>query len=234
MVTAVMLAASGQASSGGECTVMHDNFDVSVQVLLFVVAFGVLVAKWWREEDRRDWEVFVLDSSKQGVGFGSCHFVNMTMSLMQNSQDGSLSECTWYLVNVVLDCTVRVAIAYYLMKAVLGYIRDHNLDSQRHLEFGYYGQPPGLQHWYKQTLLWLCIVVASRIVLAVLVWLLSGTISFVASLVFFPTEIFGRHVQLLLVMVVVPLILNIAQLQVQDNFLQEPKEARNHHYTRLP
>ena len=51
------------------CTILESAFDVSVQGLLAVLSFLILVAKWWFERPRRSVKVAALDGSKQGGGF---------------------------------------------------------------------------------------------------------------------------------------------------------------------
>eukprot|EP00754_Rhynchopus_humris_P011388 Rhum_TRINITY_DN14230_c1_g2::Rhum_TRINITY_DN14230_c1_g2_i1::g.75017::m.75017 len=200
-----------------ECTIMHEDFDYGVQVLLFFAAFSVLLIKWRCERHRRDAEVFALDAGKQGLGLALCHVFNVAAAALRGSSSRS-SECVWYAVNISFDCTVGVAAAYLLLAQARVALHGRSV-----ADFGVYGTPPSLRRWGEQAALWLGVVLASRLSVAALIWAAERPLGAAGSLLLAPLEMYSRvhgyHAELVFVVVVLPLCLNVAQLLAQDSFL---------------
>eukprot|EP01060_Flectonema_neradi_P016111 TRINITY_DN22706_c0_g1_i1.p1 TRINITY_DN22706_c0_g1~~TRINITY_DN22706_c0_g1_i1.p1 ORF type:complete len:233 (+),score=26.52 TRINITY_DN22706_c0_g1_i1:91-789(+) len=210
-----------------ECTVFADSFDFAMQGVLFFMAFTVLVISWRLEKPRRSVLVFTFDASKQGAGFGVCHLCNMFFSILFKTPN--ISQCVWYFVNITLDCTVRVWIAYRLLLLVKKQIVSRNgRIVGTEYDFGYYGHPPQLSHWKVQIYIWITIVTTSRLIMAVIIRLFITPIGAIGGILLAPLESYsqthGHQLELVVVMVVLPFLLNITQLLVQDSFLKHSEE----------
>ena len=216
-----MFALVRLAAEESDCTVLDNAFDVEMQLVLFAFAFTFLIWKWRVEEYRREPVTFFLDTSKQGIGFLICHFFNLYFAWAFRAPH--MSQCVWYAVNIVFDTTARVYIAYLLLKYLK---RRYPFWEATH--FGVYcvedGQEEVLRRWVQQASLWIGIVSVSRILMALCIWMMKTPLGGLFALVMDPLESFsrvhGHAVELVIVMVVVPFLLNVLQLQVQDNFLK--------------
>eukprot|EP01063_Lacrimia_lanifica_P012035 TRINITY_DN18663_c0_g1_i1.p1 TRINITY_DN18663_c0_g1~~TRINITY_DN18663_c0_g1_i1.p1 ORF type:complete len:255 (+),score=88.17 TRINITY_DN18663_c0_g1_i1:39-803(+) len=201
---------------GGKCTLLGEEVDVLMQVVLFFVSWGTLVAKWWFERDRRPAAVFACDAMKQGAGFLACHVFNVLSSVMLISRHQQ-SECVWYAINVSMDCTVRVYVAFLFLQAA-----QERFPAFRN--FGVYSIPPTVVECGSQTALWLGLVLASRLVIAVGIYIFRDVLSIAFGVAFAPLEAYsaahGHTFELFFVMVLLPTALNVAQLLVQDSFLR--------------
>ena len=133
--------ATGVPDAEYECSIIESSLDYFIQVLLGVLAFSTLIAKWRMEAKgetakRRPMRVFVLDTTKQSAGFFVAHVGNMMVASLLAADD--VSPCVWYFVNIVFDTTVRVFFAYCMLQFVQWIIASWQLDPKGILDFGEY------------------------------------------------------------------------------------------------
>lgn len=206
--------------AGEHCTILQKPLDYVMQGALALLAFGSLILKRYFESPRRCWLTFGLDTSKQCCGFALCHFINMAQSELLKQPN--FSPCEWYWINIVLDTTVRVVVAYGLFRLIYWlldrYVVAHELAS------GEYGSPVVWQRFFKQLALWLVVVLLSRAMLAALIYSMPKQLMAVAAPLLAPLERYSKHdngdLELVVVMLVSPTLLNILQLWIQDSFLK--------------
>jgi len=235
---------SGNHSSGSglppdddnTCTILSSGFDYVVQLVLGVCCLLVILGKWWSEgEFRRPFWIFFADLCKQGGGFFLAHVGNIIMSELLQS---SASPCVWYFINIFLDCTVRVVLAYLHLVLLVRFINARGYNTDGSLTFGEYGLPgEGEKVWhrwkevvkrvFKQCLMWWGIVVVTRIEMGFVVWALKDPLADLGSWILGPLETYtddhGHDLELIVVMMLIPAVLICLQLWVQDAFLQGDK-----------
>merc|ERR1719387_1195839 len=114
-----------------QCNILSDTFGFIVQGLLFGVCVGSLLLKWYMEVPRRKFKIFLLDSSKQIVGAGVIHVLNMACAMWftELSAGGEeADECAWYWVNIMIDTTFGCIVCWALLKLselLFGYDSGH-------------------------------------------------------------------------------------------------------------
>ena len=64
-----------------ECEVLPGILGLVVQMALFLCCVGILVVKKVREGSERTWFDFMLDGSKQFIGAGYIHLLNLLFSM---------------------------------------------------------------------------------------------------------------------------------------------------------
>ena len=215
-----------------QCTIISDGFDILVQVSVGVTAVGLLVAKWGLfEKPRRPFWVWFADNSKQCGGIFVAHVGNIVMSQLLKSE---ASPCVWYVVNIFFDCTVRVGMAFVLLRWLQAWFRRRGW---RDLIFGEYGElmREGSRRavmcvWFKQSWVWVGIVAVTRIAMGLVFWAFEGPLSRTGTWLLQPLEDYTHHhghdLELFVVMVLVPVVLISFQLWVQDTFLQAESRHR--------
>ncbi|KAJ9446465.1 hypothetical protein DIPPA_26144 [Diplonema papillatum] len=208
------------------CTIVDGWFDWTVQGLLAATCIGLLIAKWQCvEKNKRPFWLWAADNSKQSSGFFLAHLGNIVTSELLKGQ--STSPCVWYVINIFLDCTLRVVMAYAVLAAFMRYFKKHGPSD---MVFGEYGDPDVLGRrrvfctWLKQSFLWDFVVISTRVVLSLLIWAADAPLSSVGNWIMGPLEDYtkqhGHALELVLVMAVIPTVLISFQLWVQDAFLQ--------------
>lgn len=90
---------------------------------------------------------------------------------------------------------------------------------------GYYGSPPSWKVWAYQLVQWCSILVVMKILVGVAIWVFSSPLSFLGSILFYPVHSHPK-VELLIVMIGCPLVMNMVQFWIQDSFLMD--RARDH------
>ncbi|CAK9046343.1 unnamed protein product [Durusdinium trenchii] len=213
------------------CVVLPGLQGLLVQLLLFGCCVGTLVAKKVCEGERT-WFQFGLDSSKQFIGAGWVHVLNLLCAEILGSQMGDGDECEWYWLNIMLDTTLGVLVEYLLLRVVADAL-NNLLESAEDFRTGSYWRGGEFQAimYAKQLGMWLTIVTFMKLFMVVLMVLLAKPLTLAARECLKP--FMNPLLKLLVVMIVTPAVMNAFQLWVTDNFLKLGREdevfARDHH-----
>jgi len=223
------------------CHVLPGWTGCAVQVLLFLITVGVLVAMKVREGTKRTWVDFTLDSSKQIIGAGWVHVMNLLCAVVLGriTSGDTCDECEWYWINIVLDTTVGVGVQYVLLRALTNLVlRCLQSSSSRALlpvggvaeDFStgdYRSRETGKvlpKRYLKQLALWLVVVSGMKLSIVLLMIVCSAPLQFLASIALKPF-IQRPATKLIVVMVLTPMCMNAFQFWVTDNFLQKGIEG---------
>lgn len=204
----------------GDCQVLGDLFGLIVQALLFAVILASLGLKWCMERPRRHLRTFILDSSKQIVGAGAIHVMNLLCAVMfAGGSQRVADECAWYWVNIMIDTTLGVVICYALLKAteyLFGYDSGHY---GKNAETGIDWQHnPDYVKWAQQIMVWFVIVGLMKFFVVVLMMLFAPFWEWVSTAATHWIE--DRQLRLTFVMIVTPTVMNMFQFFVTDSFLK--------------
>jgi hypothetical protein len=185
-----------------------------------------------RERPQRPTIVWGMDVSKQIVGMICAHLSGILIAIIaHHATKTAASECAWYFVAFTFDTTIGVALTMFFHKKIVGYLNSSlitplplpsaNEDWRTAVvDCGTYGDdPPLVRRWALQAGEWSLCVVAARAVCGGVVALLTPLLQTVASGL---DSIFGDHPTILLffVMICCPLLMNAAQLLIQDAILK--------------
>lgn len=198
------------------CTLMPGLEGLLVQGALFVLCCGVLVVKYsFEREGRRPFKDFVMDSSKQIVGAGLIHAMNMGLSV---TTVGVGTECGWYVLHIVVDCTFGVCVEYFSLKLLVFAVSTCGDDS---VETGNYRDHANAIVWsryWKQLVLWLAAVFIMKVIVVLSlslfgVYMIPPVESLVGSL--------PSTAQLPFVMIAAPMLMTVPQIVLTDCFLRK-------------
>jgi hypothetical protein len=213
-------ALHGHLVPSSQCQVLSGVSGVMVQGALFAVSVSALLLKWKFEEPRRLIGVFLLDSSKQFVGAGVIHALNMICAVTFAHLEASVAdECAWYWVNIMIDTTFGVLVCWGLLKLTE---RFFGYDS------GHYGKGastginweanPDYQKWLHQIMVWCGIVAIMKTVVVILMYTFAPF--WINVSVACTHWIIDRNRRLLFVMLVTPTFMNMFQFLATDSFLK--------------
>lgn len=203
-----------------ECKILEGWFGYVVQGLLFSVCVGSLLLKWYMEVPRRRFKIFLLDSSKQIVGAGVIHCLNMVCAIIFASMEDALAdECAWYWVNIMIDTTFGVVVCWGFLKLsewMFGYDSGHyGKGAKTGIDWDH---DPDYGKWGKQIAVWCLIVCLMK---GVVVIIMFSAMSFWEWLSVACTHwIEDKEWRLMFVMIVTPTCMNIFQFWVTDSFLK--------------
>jgi hypothetical protein len=126
-------------------------------------------------------------------------------------------ECQWYCLTYVVDATLGTALNILLLK--LFEMQVKRCPTCTSMDFGEYGNPPQLNVWFKQLFVWLTIVVIAKVVTLYLLYQLIVPLNEILSDIF---AVFHDkpELELVLVMIIIPTILNTLQFWVTDTYLK--------------
>uniref|UniRef100_A0A6J0SGR1 Store-operated calcium entry regulator STIMATE-like isoform X2 n=1 Tax=Pogona vitticeps TaxID=103695 RepID=A0A6J0SGR1_9SAUR len=184
---------------------------VLVQALLALVAFSTLMLKRFKEpkDERRPWRIWFYDTSKQAIGALFIHFANVFLSDLTEED-----PCSLYLMNFLLDATLGMLLIWFGVKVVSWIVEDRKC---KHLVFGEYGDPPQAAAWIGQCLFYLLIMVFEKTVVG-LVLLIPGWTKLQEILLGYIPD---PQLELVLVMLVVPFIVNAVMFWVVDSLIMK-------------
>jgi hypothetical protein len=213
-----------------------DAWGLAVQGLLGIGALSTLAYKRQLETPRRPFRVWLFDTSKQAISSGVGHLQNVGLSelVFVRIQVARTSPCVWYLVNLIFDTSLGTCVSYYLLRSAevaLSTCADSLPTgcTQALLEMastGHYGTPPSASRWASQVFLWLLVVTLAKAVVSALILMAAAPLHAVGLSTLRPLEPYPR-LEVVIVMLIAPLLLNVIQLWIQDNFLQlRPFSAR--------
>lgn len=200
-----------------ECRLLSDSFGYLVQVLLGVLALAVLVYKRKIERPQRKLSVFVRDSSKQAFGAGVAHLINIGLSMLLATVG---NECNWYAVTFIMDTvlgTVMNIVLLHAFEALLVRVSPR-------FESGVYSDDSPNFDFVLQLALWTAVVSLVKLVIFyAILYPFAYEVYAAGSFVLQPLFEFPK-LQLFVVMIIIPAILNVVAFWVQDNYLMRAAE----------
>ncbi|XP_030575990.1 transmembrane protein 110, like isoform X2 [Archocentrus centrarchus] len=188
---------------------LTDRFGVLIQGLLAIVAFSTLMLKRFREPVgiRRPWRIWFFDTSKQAIGALFIHFANVFLSTLTKED-----PCSLYLMNFLLDATLGMLVIWLAVKLVSKLVEYKQWTL---LIFGEYGDPPQAAAWLGQCGVYMLIMVLEKGVIS-LVLLIPGWSKLQEVLL---SYIANPQLELALVMLIVPFIVNSIMFWVVDSLM---------------
>ncbi|KAF4039396.1 STIMATE family [Phytophthora infestans] len=229
MASAIRLGSSsmegGEDSKPKECELLSGDFAVLLQVLLGFIAISVLAIKRLREVPQRPLTIWAFDASKQMVGATFAHVANLFIAIVlfnyqkeMESGEESVDQCALYFVNFTLDTTLGVFLNYVLLSAVVLLALRFSWSSLK--TPGDYGTPVRVRTWILQVLSWILVIFTCKFLIALLIVAFQKPLGAFAVLLFKPL---ADHpdVELAIVMIACPCLMNALQFWVQDNFLKK-------------
>ncbi|KAK6314855.1 hypothetical protein J4Q44_G00143840 [Coregonus suidteri] len=188
---------------------LTNRFGVLIQGLLAIVAFSTLMLKRFREPVgiRRPWRIWFYDTSKQAIGALFIHFANIFLSNLTE-----IDPCSLYLMNFLLDATLGMLVIWVGVMVVSRIVEYKQFTL---LTFGEYGDPPQAAAWLGQCGVYLLIMVLEKSVVS-LVLLIPGWTNLQSVLLDY---IPNPQVELVLVMLIVPFIVNSIMFWVVDSLM---------------
>eukprot|EP00003_Mantamonas_plastica_P011407 TRINITY_DN210_c3_g1_i1.p1 TRINITY_DN210_c3_g1~~TRINITY_DN210_c3_g1_i1.p1 ORF type:complete len:295 (+),score=84.40 TRINITY_DN210_c3_g1_i1:140-1024(+) len=196
--------------------VLLDAFGYFVQILLALFAFSSLWFKRSREVPQRPVKIWFFDVTKQGLGALLQHTSNVGISVLMGTRRGE--QCVAYFNQLLLDTVVGVSITFLLLHAAF-VLAKRVLFLRWILQNGNYGSPPSINKWLQQLCLWAFIVLVAKVVVMIITFWLMEPLMSIGDLLFAPLRPFP-HIELVVVMVILPTIMNLVSFWITDNFLK--------------
>ncbi|KRX89241.1 Vacuolar protein sorting-associated protein 11 -like protein [Trichinella pseudospiralis] len=186
-----------------------DSYGLSIQLILATMAFASLIVKRLLEprQTRRPWTIWFFDTSKQAVGSSVIHAMNIVLAGLFRGD-----PCTWYFVSFLLDSTLGLLIIYTGVKLVTAAASCRKDWST--LRFGEYGDPPQCRPWLHQCLAFVILSVIEKFFVTLL--LLMRFWKSVREIALSPIR--NPKVEVTLVILVFPFLINTIMFWVVDNF----------------
>ncbi|CCI41567.1 unnamed protein product [Albugo candida] len=204
-----------------QCTLVADNTDDAVQLLLGCIALTTLYIKWCLESPRRSLQVWFFDAMKQGTCAAMIHILNILVAIRtaEATDEAKVADqCAFYFLNFVIDTTVGVYVAYHLLQVVTSLAVRWSWTALKNP--GRYGDPPSLRVWWAQLWEWFAVLFLMKSIVAAFIFIFRIPLAWMGSIIFYP---FRAHpkVELIIVMIGCPLIMNMIQFWIQDSFLKD-------------
>jgi len=114
------------ACGGGSCQ-LFGIFGISVQCFIGFWCVFTLACLWRCETPRRDFCTWVGDMSKQMLGAGWAHFMNVFFAIIFGEaldSDDFNNQCVWYLMGFLSDILVVTIVCWFVMTNLRPVIHD--------------------------------------------------------------------------------------------------------------
>ena len=216
------------------CKIIAGEFAKGVQCFLMLSGIALLLFKRHREYPQRPLIVWFMDTSKQAFGGVLQHVVNIALALTLK-RGAIASECIWYFINFFITIFCGLFILHFMMKSYNSITHHYDL---KYLTSGYYGEPPQVLPWMLQMLLWGIMACTEKLITVMCVILpLHAHLDAMGVWLEQPfTAKESFHLELVLVMVVAPTLLNFIFFWVVDNLIKDDRVQRDelqHPFTNL-
>ncbi|KAG2237341.1 hypothetical protein INT48_009074 [Thamnidium elegans] len=201
------------------CELM-DGFAIFIQLSLCFTALLTLIYKRSTETPQRPLQIWALDVSKQFIGAGMIHCINICISYAASKpgQGPPTNLCTWYFLNVAIDTTLGVLLLWCWFNLISTTLDVFNLNDG--YRTGEYGPPPFnrmLVPWIRQMSVFLLAELFAKFCLYIflvnspwLFWLGEICINWTRD----------EKSQVVFVMLIFPLIMNAIQFWLTDTILK--------------
>ncbi|XP_055936505.1 store-operated calcium entry regulator STIMATE-like [Argiope bruennichi] len=190
---------------------LTDSFGWLVQGILACLAFTCLILKRFCEprRQRRPWLIWFYDTSKQGMGALVIHFANIFLAEFFQGD-----PCTWYIVSFLLDSSIGLFIIFIGIRLTQHISRRKGWD---HLVFGEYGKAPYVNAWLSQCAVYIMLMLIEKIFMTLIIQLKFW--DQVRKIIMSPIK--DPKVEVAIVVLIVPFIINVFMFWVVDNFLMQ-------------
>lgn len=213
------------------CKLLDGIYSYLVQVTLGALSLSsLLIKRKYFEYPKRSRKVWIYDTSKQVFGALYAHLVNIIIA----TKIADINQCEWYFINYFFDTFLGVYLTYLFIKKINWFAEKRKL---HWLYTGNYDSKDSISTnkkvYYAQLFIWLLIITIVKlfIVYCILIPGKSGLIKF-GNFVLGPVQ-YSTKLELFIVMVVFPLVFNVIQFWVQDNFLKKKIVFTNEIYNCL-
>jgi hypothetical protein len=205
-----------------ECS-LYGWFGWAIQAFLVLACFTALVIKRYRERPQRNWAIFLLDVSKQGLSATLAHTMNLLIATLLTHLEAS-NQCIWYFVNITIDTSLGVLVCYLLVRAFEAWAERRGW---RRVRTGEYGCGGKLDYvgWLMQVGIWTVILTSVKWTLFLGIYLNADLLSAYGDTLLGWMDGYPR-VELVVVMILVPVVMNCVQFWLQDTFLKGKTEER--------
>eukprot|EP00929_Paragymnodinium_shiwhaense_P064402 TRINITY_DN32248_c0_g1_i1.p2 TRINITY_DN32248_c0_g1~~TRINITY_DN32248_c0_g1_i1.p2 ORF type:complete len:242 (-),score=68.82 TRINITY_DN32248_c0_g1_i1:345-1070(-) len=212
-----------------ECRLLAGTEGQVTQLLLFCVCCATLLLKYLRSAGGRSLNEFLLDSSKQLIGAGWIHIMNLAFAERLDSQFTSLAadQCDWYWINIVVDTTLGVGVNYLLLNVFTQGIKALCPGEAASMKSGEYKTADGsinVTIYIKQLTLWIVIVTLMKGSMVMFMSTAAELLIAIATSVLSPFASLST-VKLLVVMILTPFLMNSFQFWMTDNFIKKKGQA---------
>ncbi|KAI8052466.1 vacuolar membrane protein-domain-containing protein [Syncephalis plumigaleata] len=222
---------TGLGDAGSINCKLTDNFAIAVQLLMGLIVCSSLLIKRQREYPRRPLVIWFFDVSKQAAGGIMLHTLNLVGSLFtghDSADSGDTNPCVWYFLNILLDTTGGVFIIYICMQMYVKFAIRLGVPDMRS---GYYGRPPRVTAWLRQLVVFVMALASMKLLVLVLLRIFPFFFLF-GKWALAPVEAIGdTRVQVVVVMLIFPLIMNIIQFWLVDGVIKGGGRLRSKSYT---
>ncbi|CAM9798607.1 unnamed protein product [Heterosigma akashiwo] len=200
-----------------------------MQVALAAVAVSSLVGKRFLERPRRPWRIWFFDVSKQGFGAGFVHCWNLVLATILSAvmADDPLAstkqdQCSLYAMSLSIDIFLGTVWIYFLLKAQRALADRHGWEDLKHP--GVYGSPPSTKVYLVQLWGYFLVLLTYKTLNAVIILSWRHHLDSFYTWVFSPLQPYPK-LELVVVMVLLPGVLNVMQYWIVDNILKGEKIA---------
>mmetsp|Transcript_32655 Transcript_32655/g.75918 ORF Transcript_32655/g.75918 Transcript_32655/m.75918 type:complete len:270 (+) Transcript_32655:105-914(+) len=219
--------ASPEESEPEECTIVEGDFAMLVQAFLAFGAAATLVYKRFREDPRRPWIVWFMDSSKQAFAMGLQHIANLVLAIaFTKTGSTSAGVCIWYIANLAIATVCGLFIVASYMRFQRWLVRKQGCSW---LDSGNYGDDPKNPNWHiwvAQMLVWGAVCCIEKLLTAIVVIVpLHGVIDGIIAPMEKPLKRYPKA-ELVLVMIILPTLLTSLWSWAADSLIKKQVERK--------
>ncbi len=225
------------------CHLLGSGLNYIVQLCLGLIGIGLIYLKYRREQPKRSFDVWIKDVSKQIGGLLWGHLINILLAMIIMYHG---DQCVPYFINYIIDAIFGVGLCLGLLAITKRLGRAYHLPC---LDCGRYSPPLSMdltesldqsilsterpvpnswqpfKLWLQQLSVWLLIITLVKffLFLVLILPIQSWWMELGSTILHGLTE--NESVELLIVMIIIPLIVNICQFFIQDYYFKKKPDT---------
>ena len=206
-----------------------DEFAIVIQFFLGVAALSSLLYKRRLEVPKRPWKIWFFDASKQAIGQGLVHVVNVVYSSLQISGAGARDPCVWYFLNIMVDTTIGVFF-FFILHTLVNEWLIYRLGIEQYCKSGLYGQTPSKPKFSRfliQLSIFLLLQGANKVIILALIKACESLAYETARFILAPLHNWNLEAETFIVIMVIPLVMNIFQYWLIDYLIMGKLVKKN-------
>lgn len=201
-----------------ECKLISNVFAIVIQLCLITLSIIILLVKRYFEVPKRNFKIFILDTSKQGTASIFSHYGNIIIAMIMSNVNFDGTQCGWYFISYIIDSVIGgLIISILLLKLLVFVAMKYNWEYLKNT--GYYGNPINYKIYIIQMISWIIITIFSRLCSGIIVYILLNQLDIIVS---FIDSLFSKfQLELTFVMIICPLFINLLSIVIIDGYLKK-------------
>lgn len=188
---------------------IYGYYNLILQVWVLVLAFPVLLIKWWIEDPRRSTKTWAMDVSKQIFGF----IVLRTIPAYYIIEGTYIAKNYWLIsfMGTIVDGVFVTAFSFFFLIVIQNW--SFNWEKLKFIT-GVYNPYQKLRSWVYQLCIWLFVIVAAKFLVLGIIYFFEAPLYFISYFLLYLLT-WNFTFEKVVILIFAPLVTNMIVFYIQ-------------------